>query len=496
MSALLRAQAVDREQLTLAFTNINRAALDISSLEDVAVVRIPERGGVIGYWGEYRDDPFPDFLIVRDDDFKDTFSWLSSYFSGVAPITQWCRVLRQSDLKDLSRFSARPTVGTRLGAWVGAVLAECSAQAHHNINLKDLPGTAALTSGTFAAARAVAIRGEDTDLTELARRHEELNTRLREGGRPVVASVLLPIWHTIQNKYFSKVDMDRRALEPIAAIIDRATSRKEIDSEFTQETVQNAASYFDLPELAGCARGPQLDRLKSLDNVARQLGSATGSPAVQALLGFGASLIDPGASVLPELLRKYLGTFPLAPIWLGVFAGVWAPIRVFSDHSGLGRIVAKSILAESDLRSKPSCDIAFEEVSRWLGPNSTLANFSIRGMAARSINVELVYGVTSPFAIGRVEQHRVEASSSSAVTRDAQEAARLRQPPPATQNSQTTAKFESLARRIEQVEKTVTQIQQVMSSLSAGPTQPDLLGDTPGKASDTKSSKKSRWRRT
>lgn len=495
MQTSVHARAVDRELLSAVFTDVSKADAKGLNLDQLPSVPIPDHGALIGYWGDQHSDPFPDFLIVRDADLKDTFAWLSSYFSGVAPITQWCRICTESEMRELIKAPTRPSVGNRLGVWVGAVLAECSAQANYNINLKELPGTAALTSATFAAARAVAVWGGRSDLVDLARRHEEMYTRLREGGRPIAASALLPIWHVIQRfDSPSKFEADRRALEPLGGIIENIVSRKEIDAEFIQQVVLTAASHFDLPELVECARGPQPDRLKALDQLARELGPGTKSPAIQALLGFGASLIDPGAAVLPELLRKYLGAFPLAPIWLGVFAGAWSPIRVLTDQQGLGRIIAKSILADSDLQSKPSCDIAFEEISRWLGSDPAAAKISLRGMAARSINIELIHGVTCPFAIGRLESYRSETHSAAAPARtETQENSKPRAT--ATVNPQITAVLDLLARRLDVVERTIAQMQEITNSGPGRASQTDLLGDSVTKPPDTKHSKKSRWRR-
>jgi hypothetical protein len=491
----LRARAVDREQLLVVFTNVNKAAPEALNLDELVNMKIPDRGAIIGYWGENHADPLPDFLVVRDEDVKDTFAWLSSYFSGVAPITQWCRICTASEMKELIRVASKPTVvGSRLGVWVGTILAECSVQANYNINLKELPGTAALTSATFAAARAIAVWGRGVDLSDLARRHEEMYTRLRESGRPVPAAALLPIWHTIQCEFPLKLDLERRALEPLGGIVETITSKREVDAEFIQEVAASASKGFSLPELSDCAHGPQSDRVKALDQLARQLGSGAKSPALQALLGFGASLIDPGAAVLPELLRKYLGTFPLAPIWLGAFAGAWSPIRVLTDHQGLGRIIAKSILADSDLQSKPSCDIAFEEISRWLGSDTNTAKISLRGMAARSINIELLHGVTCPFAVGRLESYRSESSSIPAPNRsEAQDATRPKATTVGT-SPQVLNTLELLTKRIEVVEKAITRIREDMNAPEAPQT--DLLGDSVNKGPDDKPAKRSRWRRS
>lgn len=286
----LHARVVGREELSAVFTNVNKVATERMELMRLANLDIPERGAIVGRWSDDRSDPLPDLLVVRDEDLKDTFAWLSSYFSGIAPITQWCRICTQSEVLEMTGVPAKPSLGNRLAAWVGAVLAECSAQANYNISLKELPGTAALTSATFAAARAIAIWGNKIDLTDLARRHEDLYTRLREGGRLIPAGALVGIWHAIENfASVSRLEAERRALEPLAQIIRGAAARQEVDSEALQEIAAKAARDFHLPGLLDCARGPQLDRLKALDLVANELGPGNRAGAVQGILGFAAN---------------------------------------------------------------------------------------------------------------------------------------------------------------------------------------------------------------
>ncbi|MGA8078120.1 MAG: hypothetical protein WB868_12110 [Xanthobacteraceae bacterium] len=320
----------------------------------------------------------------------------------------------------------------------------------------------------------------------------------------------MPIWLTIQSTNFSsKADIDRAALDPLSTIIGTFAAKGDIEAENIQEAANNAASHFQLPELLECARGPQLDRVKALDQLARQLGNGGKSSAMQALLGFGASLVDPGASVLPDLLRKFSGEFPLAPIWLGVFSGIWSPTRVLTDHRGLGRLIARSIVGESDLLSKPTCDVAFEEISRWLGADSNASKISLRGMAARTLNVELIPGVNCPFGIGRLESARFDTSAGQPTARvEGSENIRAR---PSATSGQASGAFGSFSRRIERLEATIAQLQKVESTDSlvrrlervegalaqlhpAGrtiPTSPqpqtDLLGDSV-KGSDPKNS--------
>lgn len=417
MPATFQGAVLSRDDLASGLTNVNRWPLTTYTWASLSEAHIPPRGCLLGAWGADVGSPLPELLLVRDEDHADVVAWLGSYFAGLAPITQWCRILTVSQVERIASMRRVISLGRRLGAWTGATLAECSAQAGGAVNLKELPGSAATSTATYAAGRATAIWGEAVAYAELAHRHNELSQSLGLGARPVPADQLLPIWQVLAGGMEFTASADRRALEPIALLLNRAFSVEgHVDTaEFVQHMATEATDHYELPDLADCARGPQNERVRALDRLAERLLDGPRSPAIAALLGLGASFVDPGASVLPELLRRHSQKLPMAPIWLGLFAGAWAPLRVFTDHQGLGRLVSKSLLSPTDIETRPACDIAYEELSRWLAPGKSSQRIDVRGMSARTISVEILPGVTCAFAHSRPEsaapattQQRVE----------------------------------------------------------------------------------------
>src|SRR6185437_9240920 len=94
MSIIIQAKMLSREGMATSFVNAGKADLEELRLSDLVELRIPDRGAVVGKWR--RDaDPFPDILVVRDADLSDTHAWLSSFFSSLSPISQWCRIVPQ-----------------------------------------------------------------------------------------------------------------------------------------------------------------------------------------------------------------------------------------------------------------------------------------------------------------------------------------------------------------------------------------------------------------
>ncbi len=220
-----------------------------------------------------------------------------------------------------------------------------------------------MSSATYAAGRATAVWGNDVAYIDLAKRHDELSQSLREGGRPLSAGQLSVMWHILSGHFDNTKSADRRAMEPLSDLLDRAVIYEHQTEavDFARFVTTEFIDHYNLPELAECTRGPQVERVRALDRLADRLVQGPQSPTIDALLGLGASFVDPGAAVLPDLLRKYALRLPLAPIWLGAFAGAWSPIRILTEQQGLGRLIAKAMLAPTDLQTRPLCDIAYEE---------------------------------------------------------------------------------------------------------------------------------------
>lgn len=472
-----RAQVLDRDGLTTGLSDVSRLELRTTSLDDIARGAIPARGGVIVTWQPSNDDPYPEALVVRDEDYRDTIAWLGSYFNGLAPISQWCRVWPQSEFESLFQYQKTPTLGRSLGSWIGLIVSEVAAQGGHSLSLREVPGNAALATASFAAARSGAVWGKKANLRQIAHSYDELSAKLRDNARPIAAASFLPIWYAISGDYlWSGVESERRSLEPFRDLFEYIQSSERSDDDVVQGAVNLATDHFDLPLIDACARGPQSDRVAALDHLAARLQQGPQSPAIAALLGFAASLIEPGVAVLPELLRRFTPKMPLAPLWLGAFAGAWSPARVLADNQGLGRMISKSVLAEPDLEGRPRCDIAYQELARWLGGGGA-SRIVLRGMAGRTLNVELAPGVNALFGAARLETRSdVGISGPSAQHAVVSGRARAAQGSGAVTLDAVMRALSDLARRVEQLEV-------------RPPVQPDLLESNTGTQARGKSSK-------
>ncbi|HEX4694205.1 hypothetical protein [Sphingomonas sp.] len=378
-------------------------------MEDIARLKWALREWVVGYW-DFVSSPMPDFIVVPNEEYDDALAWLAAYLPGLSPVSQWCRLWKADDFLELLTVPPRPMLDSRLAAWTGAIISELAAD-NPTANLKEASGAIALTTSTYSMARAASVWHQYRSFEELDRRHNVIFGRAR--AKSDVDGGLLPLWYVLSGEtWCSRPPAEARALEIIRGLVDQLASVDFLSQEEIVDAATILAGHYDLPELKSCAAGPQSLRVEALDKLAGKLFAGPKTAATSAIMGFGASLIDPGAVILPELLRRYENVVPASVVWAGAFAGLWAPVRVMSEHAGLGRIISKELLSQSDLFSKPSTDISFEELSRWTGGSFNVRP-AVRGLMARFLFVELMPGVAIPFSTARNEA-RTEAQSMGA----------------------------------------------------------------------------------
>lgn len=459
-------KVVARDELPSALSGADRnARLQQTSLEQLRYVNVPPKGFALAYFGHFKGDPLPDALIVNDREYDDALGWLSAYLINLAPLTQWCRVWRQSDIGRIGEANEAPTLMGALGPWVGSILSELASQGSGSTSVKDASGNAAMNTAGFCAAREIAVWGLLHNPLELAKRYDSLSTRLRERPRPVTAHQLLPIWAVLSPREMS-ADLHGIAagLAPFRSLLETTLTGYSLDQDEIVEAARSISASFDLIDIAECSNGPQSRRVLYLDRVASKLRNLNlPTSTAEAIIGFCASLIDPGVILMPELLRQYTGEFPTSTIWAGTFAGMWSPVRALSEFGGLGRLVSKSLLKRGDLLEKPSADIAFEELDRWLA-GADRGRVSVRGMVLRSLAIEIVPGVVCPFPAGRIAEPAVEERNTSraAVARQRSLDLRTSAEEPARSNNRGSSSINvsdlaealvSLQARIEQLER-------------------------------------------
>jgi hypothetical protein len=471
MSNTAYALIVNREELPELISTGASGSLPVGNLFGQITSSIRQKQFMVGRWGSPSGDPFPDFIVVRDEEYSDTLAWLSAYLPGFAPISQWCRIWRLSEFARLENLHETPTLGSRFGAWIGAIIGEFGSQSQSN--LKEISAAATLSGASYCAARATAVWGTFDRFEEIHKRSELLAGRQRENARGISAEQMLPLWYVLAGEHWGgKPPAEARSLQPLVDMVSSITGTTDRSQDEVVSHARILGQRLGLPEIGLCAIGPQSQRVEALDKLAERLLAGPRTPAINAMMGFGASLVDPGTPVLPELLKRYSQAAPAAAMWAGAFAGMWFPVRALSEHGGLGRLIGKSLLSQSDLFTKPSADVSFDELSRW-----TAGNFSVgvplRGLFMRTWSVELIPGVVVPVPAARTDGGRVEVARADGANGSKQQALELSSPsqrPPDKSGGGATGhqSKDDLYSRVDKIERTLDQLIRKLAKRTLG----------------------------
>ncbi|GAO56848.1 hypothetical protein [Novosphingobium sp. MD-1] len=461
---IYRAIRTSRENLPEILAGCNANHFHEIGLKEISSAELARDEIFVGFFGADVFDPNPDFIVCNPDSYSDFVAWLAAFLPGHSPISQWCRVWRSNDFAMLTNAKAKPFLAHSLAAWTGAIMAELSAERGGG-SLADVTGLSAMRTGTFCAARATALWSIFDQYDELAKRLTTISGSDQQFWKSY--DEISALWYVLcGDTWLTKLPNRASGFDELRMLFRSSNGMETIEPDSIQGAARHFGNHFRTPDLVHCSIGPQSRRVDALDKVASQLAAASIKAHSNVILGFAASLIDPGAAVMPALLKQYSQEFPVAQIWAGAFAGIWSPARVLGEQGGLGRIVAKEILAPTDLFSKPTADIAFAEFERWRG-NSSSRDIGLRGASPRITVVELLPGISIPLSISRVEptrDNRASASGGRQQTFDLEgDKNRL---PSAEEKTATPISLEGLARRLRDLEQKVESI----SAKTARPT--------------------------
>ena len=402
MNATASYMKIERDELPNVLSAPDSAAYGQTDLAKELRKRFAKTEIIVGYWANIEDSILPDFIVIPDPNFDDTVAWLSAYIDNLSPLTQWMRIWKVSELSNALEVLNAPSLERSLGPWIGAILAEY-ALTTSNHALKDSSGAGALATSSFAAGRACAVWGHSAPFDLIQKRHDIV---YGQKHLPAEALDLYSIWYVLAGERWGlRPPIEARGLASFRSIFRSATVDLHVNSSDLMRIADSLAEEFSLPELRGCATQTQKSRVDSLDNLGEKLLEGPMTVSTAAILGLGASFVDPGASVLPELLRRFNNRLPAASVWAGAFAGAWHPVRVLSEHGGLGRLVAKELLKSSGIFEKPSSDISYLELERRSGGGLN-AQTGVRGLLSRTLFLELYPGIVTPLAVSRNETSR------------------------------------------------------------------------------------------
>ena len=353
----------------------------------------------VGYVGR-EPRPLPCMLIVREEELRELFAWVNTYCPFVTPLSQWCRVLGEGDLRRTKTPERIPAYGNAAGAWAGAMIGEAILRLGGRVEALHVSVAALQSCITFVAARAFGLWGS-ADMLQATRRYEEARELLgstpidpRSGGYEDVWRVLVTLSGDALEKDHS-ISLSEEC--KLAAICCGNIQENGFISEKIVQRVIDALGWSR--EFCNYEKSAAEQRLEIYDqalaNIATGGGIERDRPNLLAdfMVAYFAAKISGRASAHIQLVEGLLGSQPMSILWFGIISALYQPEVWGAEFSGLARLGVKELEFPTRLDERPRSDVSLEELRTLVGPSERYSTLGFRGALPKVLNVELLTGV-------------------------------------------------------------------------------------------------------
>jgi hypothetical protein len=347
-------------------------------------------GGAIavGIRGSQRE---PALVVVRDEEFAVTLSWLRAFASEAFPVTQFARIVSLADWRVLALEDEQVVRESSAGLWGSILVAEALAQSEPSIELGALNGARLSACFSAAPARVGYLFANPRVADECLRRLQFLQRSMRLGRRSLSVEDIAPVW-TLARELSNESWTIQGAAEALLVTGRRLAGR-------TSEQLEMGVTERILEPF----RSDSIEERTVAFQRVQMEADAMRSPLASAIaLAVSAFLVGRGTS--HQFLLRRNTRRPAALVWFGLLAGLAGPVSWdrawFRAVLGAERIIR----GRFELFDPPITDLSWHEYS-WIvsvfGATRDAALAELPRQQSKSLSIELMPG--APVHI-RIEQ--------------------------------------------------------------------------------------------
>lgn len=332
----------------------------------------------------------PALIMLRKQAAAETISWLRTFARDAFPLSQFARVVSDSDweLLDSARSEGRES---RTDRWASIVLGEMLAQGEPDAEIDSIPLSRAAACFTASIARAEFIH-DSFDVTRLCtERLRAISDDGRFVKRVIPIDSLVPVWAAGS----ARMDDSSSLLDIVELALHaaEASERSSITMSEPQATLKNYPNLFsDSVE----DRVVAFQRLAG-DIIGSGIKERRHTSVNSAMLAAGAFLVGRGTSH-SFLLRKHPALAPMAFVWFGLMAAFrgargWDPVWLRAAKG-----VERQLRSTFSWQDPPAADICWTEFE-WLSTtiNGAPAFNDLGRQFFKTLSVEVVPGSVCQF---------------------------------------------------------------------------------------------------
>jgi len=320
--------AFERETLPAALQGIVDTRLNGPALT-FGAPRPREGDIVVGFCERpnYQERLAPLLIVTNEASTSDVFSWIATYAPNTFPLSQFSRVIADSDWEFLASLSEeRSYKYLHEDRWASLILGELLAQGDNDSELSGIPFSRANACFSTAIARASLIYPKNSHaFSTCLNRLRKIESDTSFVRRPVSVALLSKIWDTLHTHEYRRNDSYASTEGQVIDAIEILLAHQSLTKVSTDI---HLANFVDLQS------DSVEERVLAFNKLLRQVGAKDieeiSDPRINAIVASAAFLVGRGTSHI-FLLRRLTKVLPSAVLWFGVLAALTGP-KCWDEH--------------------------------------------------------------------------------------------------------------------------------------------------------------------
>jgi hypothetical protein len=328
----------------------------------------------------------PELCIADRATQEDLFSWSATYLRELTPISSMVRFITPEEWRYIRDFENSPLTTSYISAVIGMAIGETYAHSGRIVPTSQISVAACLTALSYAIGRAYLVSHSGNVIGDLPRRWLQARSISGHGVPAVKADEIADIGRYLYS-IFDRDSFFRRNL--FGGGDKLSLERLQFVATHTMREVG-----LDLPIPATKLRTAE-ERVLEFDVIAPQIVSNKKIPRKEKAyaLGMFAAATRSGSMAHASLLMPFVGELPESTIWFCIFQGLIAPTATMMTGNGLGWRIARELIDDEQIFSRPKSDLCLSELEVLNRSRSGLR--SLRSLVQGRLSVELAPAVYS-----------------------------------------------------------------------------------------------------
>lgn len=330
---------------------------------------------------------WPNIVVVADDQEIELLAWTANFLPGFRPFTSFFRVISWTSFQEFKLAPRDQSFDDWEDVLIGATLGEALTHTRSRNSFETLPIQAFASTYSYAMARTTALRLPARVADRVRDSWERARKLVSQPARKPNVEDLDQIWTVIRN--LPERPLTERPL-PIESLQILDACRDLTKNRFVSERswAELMSPQIDYRQVRAEMSERKENRVRFFERLVNDVLSRPDITIKSSFMcAFLASLISEGTLDHADLLFPVLDRVPTAVVWYGVCVGLNRANRLQSYKNGLGRRLLRDVARSEDLFSRPTADLAIDELSVFA--NSENQQVKIHQRSSTSMSLEI-----------------------------------------------------------------------------------------------------------